>query len=104
MVICILRLSHKMLLALAWLKQNKSFYHYIRVEINNISDELLDLTEDVDQADPICGESNEDVENPLDSYLLNSEETVLISQVPISEEIRIAPGEGEKPSLIAQYK
>ena len=42
-------------------------------------------------------------QNPLDSYLLNSEETILISQVPTSEEISIAPGEGKKPLSILQY-
>ena len=33
-------------LASAYLKQNNSFYHNIRIAIGNISDELLDLTED----------------------------------------------------------
>ena len=91
-------------LALVYLKQNNPFYHDIRIDIDNISDELLDLTEDTDQEIPICIESNEEGENPLDSYLLNSEETMLISQVPTSEEISIAPDEGKKPSSILQDK
>ena len=35
-------------LALVYLKQNNPFYHDIRIEIDNISNELLDLTEDMD--------------------------------------------------------
>ena len=93
-----------MQLVLMYLKQDNPFYRDIRIDIDSISDELLDLTEDTDQEIPICTESNEEGENPLDSYLLNSEETMLISQVPTSEEISIAPGEGEKPSLILQDK
>ena len=50
----------------------------------------------------ICAESNEEDENQLDSYLLNSEEEMLISQVPTSEEISIALAEGTKPSSILQ--
>ena len=41
---------------------------------DNISDELLDLTEDIYQEMLICVESNEEDENSLDSYLLNSED------------------------------
>ena len=91
-------------LALVYLKQNNLFCYDIRIDIDNISDELLDLTEDIDQEIPGCVESNEEGENPLDSYLLNSKETMLISQVPTSEKISIAPGEVKKPSSILQDK
>ena len=40
----------------------------------------------------------------LDSYLSNSEETMLISQVPTSQKISIAPGERKKPCWILQDK
>lgn len=40
----------------------------------------------------ICVESNEG-KNPSDSYLLNLEDTMLISEVPTSKEISIVPGE-----------
>ena len=93
-----------MQLASAYLKQNNPFYHDIRIDIDNISDELLDLTEDTDQEIAICVELNEEGENPLNSYLLNSEETMLISQMPISEKISIALDEGKKLSLILQDK
>ena len=91
-------------LALVHLKQNNPFYHDIRIDIDNISDELLDLTEDINKEIPICIESNEEGQNPLDSYLLNSEETMPISQMPISEEISIVPGERKNPSSILQDK
>ena len=35
-------------LALVYLKQNNLFYHDIGIDINNTSDELLNLTEDTD--------------------------------------------------------
>ena len=49
-------------LALVYLKQNNPIYHDIRIDIDNISDELLDLTEEIDQEILICVESNEEGE------------------------------------------
>ena len=72
------------------------------IDIDLFSNELLDLTEGIDKEIPIFVESNEQYENPLDNYQLNSEETILISQIPTSEEITIAPGEGKKPNSILQ--
>ena len=46
-------------LVLVYLKQNNPIYHDIRIDIDNISDELLDLTEEIDQEILICVESNE---------------------------------------------
>ena len=43
-------------LALLYLKQNNPFYHDIRIDTDNISDELFELTEDTDQEIPICFE------------------------------------------------
>ena len=80
-----------------YLKQNNLFYHDVRIDTDNTTDELLDLTEDTDQEILICVESNEQGENHLDSNLLNSGETMLISQVPTSEKITITPGERKKP-------
>ena len=40
----------------------------------------------------------------LDSYLLNSEKTMLISQMATSEKISIAPGERKKPTSVLQDK
>ena len=72
------------------------------IDIDLFSNELLDLTEGIDKEIPIFVESNEQYENPLDNYQLNSEETILISQIPTSEEITIAPGEGKRPNSILQ--
>ena len=72
------------------------------IDIDLFSNELLDLTEGIDKEIPIFVESNEQYENPLDNYQLNSEETILISQIPTSEEITIAPGEGKKPNSVLQ--
>ena len=62
------------------------------------------MIEVIDQDIKICFESIEEGKNPLYSYWLNPEETMLISQVPTSEEISIAPGEGKKPRSILQYR
>ena len=72
------------------------------IDIDLFSNELLDLTEGIDKEIPIFVKSNEQYENPLDNYQLNSEETILISQIPTSEEITIAPGEGKKPNSVLQ--
>ena len=95
-------LSEAVQLALLYLKQNNRFYHDIRIDIDNISDDLLDLTEDSDQEIPIWVHSNKKGKNPLDSYLWNSEEKMLTSLVPKLEEISISTGEGEKPNSILQ--
>ena len=47
-----------MQLALLYLKQNKYFHDDIGTDIDNISNELLDLTEEIDQEIPICVELN----------------------------------------------
>lgn len=90
----------KVQLALVSLNQNNPFYQNIKIDIDNISDELPDLTEDIDRKIPICVESNEEGENSLYSYILNPEKTILISQMPTSEKISITLGQGKKPSLI----
>ena len=42
-----------------------------------------------------CLEENQ---NPLDLHRFNSQETIMISNSPTSEELSIAPGEGKQPS------
>ena len=96
-------LSEAVQLALLYLKQNNPFYHDIRIDIDNFSDDLQpNQAEDSDQEIPICVQSNKEGENPLDSYLWNSEEKMLTSLVPTLEEISISTGEGKKPSSILQ--
>lgn len=90
----------KVQLALVSLNQNNPFYQNIKIDIDNISDELPDLAEDIDRKIPICVESNEEGENSLYSYILNPENTILISQMSTSEKISITLGQGKKPSLI----
>ena len=57
-----------MQLALLHLKQNKYFHDDIGTDIDNISNELLDLTEEIDQEIPVCVELNGEAKNPLSSY------------------------------------
>lgn len=49
-----------------YLKQSNPFYLDTRIDIDNILDELLDLTEYIDQEIPIFVEWSEEGENPLD--------------------------------------
>lgn len=60
--------SEAVQLALLYLKQNNYFHDDIGIYIDNISNELLHLTEEIDQQIPICVESNGESQNPLDSY------------------------------------
>ena len=50
--------SEAMQLVLLYLKQNNYFHDDIGIDIDNISNELLDLTEEIDQEIPICVELN----------------------------------------------
>ena len=46
------------------------------------------------------GSQIEENENPLDAHRLGAHETTLISNMPQSEELTIAPGEGKQPMSI----
>ena len=82
-------------MALNYLKENNPLYKDISINISNIPNELVDLSE-IETVEESNLEKNplEENENPLDKFRFNSQETMLISRTPSSEEISIAQGEG----------
>ena len=76
----------------------------IHIETNDIANLLPRGADSNGLIILICVESNEEGENSVDSYLLNSKETMLISQLAILEGISIPQVEGKKPRSIQQDK
>ena len=81
--------------ALLYLKENNPIYHDTSTNMNNIPNELTDLTE-LDSS-PETENLLVENDNPLYSYQCNSQESILIPNTPRIEEISIAPGEGKQP-------
>ena len=83
-------------LALLYLKDNNPLYKDIDINFNNISSELLNLTEPDTTEEPKNILENSAIlkedESPLDKFRFNSQETLLVLRTPSSEEISIAPG------------
>ena len=75
----------------------------IVIAVGQIPNSLLSLTEPVDNSyndvDDI-GSQIEEKENPLDAHMLGAHETTLISNMPQSEELTIAPVECKQPMYI----
>ena len=65
----------------------------IPISLTNLSDKELTDSESRDDA-------LEDNDNPLYRYQCNSQESVLIPDIPIPEEICIAPREGKIPNSV----
>ena len=85
------------------LKDNNHLYSEIVIDVGQIPSSLLSLTEPVDNSDhdvDDIGSQIEEKENPLDAHKLGAHETTLISNIPQSEELTIAPGEGKQPMSI----
>ena len=85
---------------LSYLKENNVLYSNINIDIvslpislTNLSDEELNGSESRDDA-------LEENDYPLYRYRCNSQESVLIPDVPIPEEIYIASGEGKVPNSL----
>ena len=87
-------------LALQYLQLNNPLYCDIEINVGNIPENLLSLSEPIDI--PIEIELNqnesddltEEADNPLDHFRLCATETMLVNNVPPAEDIVIAPGEG----------
>ena len=86
--------------ALSYLKENNVLYSNINIDmvslpisLTNLSDEELNGSESRDDA-------LEENDYPLYRYQCNSQESVLIPDIPIPEEICIASGEGKLPNSL----
>ena len=99
--------------ALQYLKLNNPLYSDIVIDIGQIPENLLSLAESVEIPIEIDVENDasnspnipEDADNPLDNFRLGTTETMLISNIPIIEDLVIAPGENVQPmSLLMDEK
>ena len=90
-------------MALKYLKENNPLYRDIRIDVNNIPNELTEMTHTIQNNKQSSSLNNKDPcdgleeENPLDSYRFNSQETMFVLTTS-SEEISLAPGEGKQPT------
>ena len=69
-------------------------YSDIVIDVGQIPSSLLSLTEPVGTSDH---------ESIVDAHRLGAHETTMISDIPQSEELVIAPGEGKQSILNDQY-
>ena len=80
--------------ALLYLRQNNALYSDIEIVLDNIPSDLLSLSAE-NENDKVLERSDclEEDQNPLDFHRFSSQETIMISNSPTSEELSIAPGE-----------
>ena len=103
---------------LHYLKENNQFYSNVAIDVNQISNELLQFDYETDTS--ISNDSNvvetdetsqnyrleetEEDENPLDVHRTASNETIMMSKFPIDIDdkhtVSVAPGEGRRPLSI----
>ena len=88
-------------LALLYLRQNNALYSVIEIALDNIPSNLLSLSAE-NENDKALEKSDclEEDQNPLDIHRFTSQETIMISNSPTSEELSIAPGEGKQQRSI----
>ena len=75
--------------------------HYTEIVLDNLPSDLLSLSAE-NENDKALERSDclEEDQNPLDFHGFNSQETIMISNSPTSEELKIAPGEGKQQRSI----
>ena len=76
------------------LRQNNALYSDIEIVLDNIPTDLLSLSAE-NENDKTLGRSDclEEDQNPLDFDRFISQETIMISNSPTSEELSRTPGE-----------
>ena len=90
-------------LALTYLKDNNHFFSDIVIDVGQILRRLLSLPEPLDNSDHdvgAIGSQSEEKQKPLDAHRLGAHKTTLVSNMPQSEQLKIAPGEGKQPISI----
>ena len=80
---------------LSYLKENNVFYNNINIDMASLTISLTNLLDEELTDSESRGDALEGNDNPLYRYQCNSQERVLIPDIPIPEEICIAPGEGK---------
>ena len=82
----------------ARLKVKNQYYEDITIDLGTLPSALTDL---VDQSKVDCPGPSDTLgedENPQHQYQYNSQESLLIPDIPSLDEISIAPGERKKPN------
>ena len=91
-------------LVLSYLKVKNPYYKDITIDMGTSPSDLTDL---VDQSEVDCpgpSDTLEEDENPQHQYEYNSQQNLLIPDIPSLEEISIAAGEGKKPNSLISMK
>ena len=74
--------------------QNNALYSDIEIVLDNIPSEILSLSAENENDKTLeTSDCLEGDQNPLDFHRFNSQETIMISNLPTSEELSIAPGQ-----------
>ena len=79
--------------ALTYLKENNTLYSGIYIDLGNMPNNLLSLSDDDSDQESENIDTQEEVENPLNLHRFNFQETLFIPNVLSSEEVNIAPSE-----------
>ena len=79
--------------ALTYLKENNTLYSGIYINLGNMPNNLLSLSDDDSDQESENIDTQEEVENPLNLHRFNFQETLFIPTVLSSEEVNIAPSE-----------
>ena len=83
---------------LTYLKENNALYSDISINLGNIPNNLLSLSDDESDQESENIDTLEEVQNPQNLYRFNFQETLFITNVLSSEEVNIAPAEGKQPT------
>ena len=90
--------------ALTYLKENNTLYSDISINLGNMPNNLLSLSDDdIDQESENI-DTQEEVENPLNLHRFNFQQTLFIPKMLSTEEVNIAPGEGKQPTSMLNDK
>ena len=106
---------------LHYLKRNNQFYSNVTIDLNHVSNELLQFETDTyisnnnnvieiyKSSDNEQLDETEEDENPLDVHRTASNETIMMLKFPIDTDeehtLSVAPGEGRNPlSILLRYR
>ena len=90
--------------ALTYLKENNTLYTDISINLGNMPNNLLSLSDDDSDQESENIDTQEEVENPLNLHRFNFQQTLFIPKMLSTEEVNIAPGEGKQPTSMLNDK
>ena len=86
-------------LALSYLKLKNPYYKDITIDMGTLPSDLIDLVNQSEVNCPGPSDTLEEDEKPQHQYQYNSEESLLIPDIPSLEEISIAQAKGKSQTL-----